>query len=289
MTEKIRQIRKPKWRPILHEEQPYEDNYSEAHFLQEGITYNDVIPYDYWILVHELQCVSQELSIVCIFVSIYVYFLNNIITMQVILSLNAILVAIGIFTLPFWYQNGHFISFSEVSTIIGILYLLSPIFKTLTDSTSDDTIIALSIIFLIVHLFTHDYAFVNGYSQKFYYNISLNAVMSVSVLFASRLPTEVHSFAIILFCMLLFLLFPYFRNSIKKHLLAYELLTTSLTILSFGLLASLSWFFAVLYLLTIAGLNFIIPHALLYIQQFKSEIKGPWDVPVHLLEVDDNK
>lgn len=253
------------WKPVLYNDEIFDDDYSERDL---GITYKDQIPYDYWTCVIELQCVVQELSIVCLFVITYIHLLYNTLSLNSLLLMNGLLLFIVVFTLPIW----------SIILIINILFILSPIFKSLTDSTSDDTIISLSIIFLIVHLFTHDYAFVNGYSIKFQYNISLNAVMAVSVLFASRLSTPLHSFAIILFCMLLFLIFPFFRNYLKKYIILYQCMTVGLSILTISLLLYLSYLLAFIFLLSTLTLTFLIPNSLLYLQQFKREIEGPWDI-----------
>lgn len=46
--------------------------------------------------------------------------------------------------------------------LLGSVFSLSPVLRTLTNSFSDDTISACTVILLILHLFFHDYGYVNG-------------------------------------------------------------------------------------------------------------------------------
>ena len=108
--------------------------------------------------------------------------------------------------------------FSQITAIckvILVLLLLSPVLQSLTDSYSNDTLYALVFILTLVHLFTHDYAYVNGYTKRFECTISLNSIIFVSVLMASRLHSALHSFALIAFAIELFGMLPMLRSFLK--------------------------------------------------------------------------
>ncbi len=64
--------------------------------------------------------------------------------------------------------------------------------RTLTQTISNDTVAAMTISFLSVHLFSHDYRFVNGKDAAFAGSVSLNAAMFVSVLLTSRSASNLH-------------------------------------------------------------------------------------------------
>lgn len=67
------------------------------------------------------------------------------------------------------------------------VYLLSPLYGTLTASVSDDTIAAASAWLMLAHLFMHDYFFVTSVADKLSGSLSLAAAVAASLLLASRL------------------------------------------------------------------------------------------------------
>ncbi len=55
-----------------------------------------------------------------------------------------------------------FVSVKTLILLFGSLFSLSPVLRTLTNSFSDDTITACTVLLLLAHLFFHDYGYVNG-------------------------------------------------------------------------------------------------------------------------------
>lgn len=55
---------------------------------------------------------------------------------------------------------------------------------------SEDTIIALTAFLLIMHLYLHDYNFVNSVTDKLTGTVSLGAAVFASVLIASGMPSD---------------------------------------------------------------------------------------------------
>lgn len=152
-----------------------------------------------------------------------------------------------------------------------MLLFLSPILRTLTQSISSDTIYTLTIMLLIVHLIAHDYAYVNANSDKFECYLSLNSVIAVSILFASRLASALHSFGIIAFAILAFIMFPYLRHNIKKSSQAnFRWITWTMAIFtSIAILLSLSIQLASLYVMIMIFIVFLVPAWLMTAQSYK--------------------
>lgn len=110
---------------------------------------------------------------------------------------------------------------------------LSPILKSLTQSTSEDSIWALSSWLLILNVFTFDYG--AGPEVKFPASLSTNAALMASTVLASRLPTTTHVFSLTLFSIEVFGLFPVFRRHLRHHTWTGHLwLTAFLVVLASG-------------------------------------------------------
>lgn len=161
---------------------------------------------------------------------------------------------------------------------------LSPILKSLTLSTSSDSIWALSSWLLGLNIFTFDYG--AGPEAKFPASLSTNAALMASTVLASRLPTTTHVFSLTLFSIEVFGLFPVFRRHLRHHSWTGHLwLSTALVVLaSGGLSMTISgggWRMGILGV--ILG-GFICCFSmgmtswwLIGLQRYKNEIHGPWD------------
>ncbi|KAK5163403.1 glycosylphosphatidylinositol anchor biosynthesis [Saxophila tyrrhenica] len=110
---------------------------------------------------------------------------------------------------------------------------LSPILKSLTKSTSSDSIWALSSWLMMLNVMTFDYG--AGPEAKFPAPLSTNAALMASTVLASRLPSTTHVFSLTLFSIEVFGLFPVFRRHLRHHSWAGHLsLTTFLVVLASG-------------------------------------------------------
>lgn len=161
---------------------------------------------------------------------------------------------------------------------------LSPILKSLTSSTSEDSIWAISSWLMILNVFTFDYG--AGPESKFPASLSTNAALMASTVLASRLSTIIHVFSLTLFSIEVFGLFPVFRRHLRHHSWNGHLwLTTFLVIFASGGLS-----------MTISGGGYIMGAVgvvlggvicglimgltswwLIGLQRYKNEIRGPWD------------
>ena len=111
--------------------------------------------------------------------------------------------------------------------------------------------------------------------------LSFNAAMLSAVLLASRLPSHFQVFLCIVLAIQVFALFPLVRDYIRVrsefvHLtitVGMCLATVVLLVLSSG-----SYVLSSIYAAAIAFIWFACPLWMLYMQQYKHEIRGPWDV-----------
>lgn len=161
---------------------------------------------------------------------------------------------------------------------------LSPILRTLTLSTSSDSIWALSSWLMGINVFTFDYG--AGPEAKFPASLSTNAALMASTVLASRLPSTTHVFSLTLFSIEVFGLFPVFRRHLRHHSWTGHLwLTTVLVVLaSGGLSMTISgggWGMAAVGvvlggIITCLGMG-MTSWWLIGLQRYKNEIHGPWD------------
>jgi phosphatidylinositol glycan class C protein len=161
---------------------------------------------------------------------------------------------------------------------------LSPILKSLTLSTSSDSIWALSSWLMGINVFTFDYG--AGPEAKFPASLSTNAALMASTVLASRLPSTTHVFSLTLFSIEVFGLFPVFRRHLRHHSwTGHLLLTTALVILAGGGLSMTisggGWGMGVLGVI-LGGIVTCLSMGmtswwLIGLQRYKNEIHGPWD------------
>ncbi|XP_052184894.1 phosphatidylinositol N-acetylglucosaminyltransferase subunit C [Diospyros lotus] len=279
----------PKWKKVAHGGmQPgFDDNHTDESFLAGMVMNANVVKRDMLKVMLDSISISQYLCIVTLVVLVWTYTLGSTINENSLLLLDISLLGLGFFVLLLTAEmlslNLLLCYVLNISFFIAGLYLLSPIYHTLTQSISSDSIWALTTTLIILHLFLHDYSgsmvrAPGTPEPTFTGNISLNASIMASLLIASRLPSRLHVFAIILFSLQVFLFSPLVTYYIKKYSFRLHLF------FSFGLMAVTLAFayrlhrllFVLLFSLFIF-VNMVCPYWLIRIQEYKFEINGPWD------------
>ncbi|GFP82668.1 putative phosphatidylinositol n-acetylglucosaminyltransferase subunit c [Phtheirospermum japonicum] len=280
----------PKWRKVAYGgmQHGFDDNYTDESFLEQMIMNANVVKRDLLKVMLDSVSISQYLCIVALVVLVWTYTLRSIITETSLVLLNVVILGAGFFI---FLLTADILSidllinyFLKISFFITGLYVLSPIYQTLTRSISSDSIWALTAFLIVLHLFLHDYS---GSAVKargaleysnFTSNISLNASIVASLLIASRLPSRLHVFAIVLFSLQVFLFAPFVSYCIKKKSFVLHLCFSS------GLMAVtlfLVYRFHLLIFVFMLGIlvfvNLVCPYWLIRIQEYKFEINGPWD------------
>ncbi|KAL1832296.1 hypothetical protein ACET3Z_001947 [Daucus carota] len=219
----------PKWRKVAYGGmQPgFDDNHIDESFLAEMVMNANVVKRSMLKVMLDSVSISQYLCVVALVVLVWTYTLQSIISENLLLLLDVIVLGLGFLVLV---STAETLSFSlllnyflKISFFITALYVLSPIYHTLTRSISSDSIIALTASLIVLHLFLHNYS---GSTVKalgalenpsFTSNISLNASIVASLLIASRLPSRLHVFAIVFFSVQVFLFVPLVTYCIKKY------------------------------------------------------------------------
>ncbi|KUI73101.1 Phosphatidylinositol N-acetylglucosaminyltransferase GPI2 subunit [Cytospora mali] len=116
-------------------------------------------------------------------------------------------------------------------TLLG----LSPILKSLTRSTSSDSIWAMSFWLLAINIFFFDYSGTWVGVNKFpVASLSTNAALMASTVLASRLPSTGQVFSLTLFSIEVFGLFPVFRRYARHRSWRYHVILTVLLVLGAG-------------------------------------------------------
>ncbi|KAF4549293.1 Phosphatidylinositol N-acetylglucosaminyltransferase GPI2 subunit-like protein [Elsinoe fawcettii] len=168
--------------------------------------------------------------------------------------------------------------------IICALLGLSPILKSLTKSTSPDSIWAMSSWLIVINVFTFDYG--AGVEAKFPAPLSTNAGFMASIVLASRLPSTLHVFSLTLFSIEVFGLFPVFRRHLRHMSWTGHLALTGFLIVSAGgglcmIITGGGWRAAVLGVVLGGMLTSLAMGMtswwLIGLQRYKNEIRGPWD------------
>ncbi|CAA0822538.1 phosphatidylinositolglycan synthase family protein [Striga hermonthica] len=273
----------PRWRKVAYGGmQPgFDDNYTDESFLEDMIMNANVVKRDLVKVILDSISISQYLCIVALVVLVWTYTLRSVITERSLIFLNIALLVVGFFlvvlltaeTLSFDFLLDFFL---KASFFIAGLYVLSPVYQTLTRSISSDSIWALTASLIILHLFLHNYGDLE-YSN-FMNNISLSASIVASLLIASRLPSWLHVFGILLFSLQVFLFAPYVGYCIKKwSFRVHFCFSLGLMAVTLFLVYRLHLLLFVVLVGILVFVNLVCPYWLIRIQEYKFEINGPWD------------
>jgi phosphatidylinositol glycan class C protein len=107
--------------------------------------------------------------------------------------------------------------------------------------------------------------------------MSINAAMFASVVLASRLSTNIQSFALTCCAVQIFALFPLFRRAIKRRLPSMDNILTLLIVLATILAYQRHGHIISVYICVVLMITLAIPALLIHLQSYKLQISGPWD------------
>jgi phosphatidylinositol glycan class C protein len=182
-------------------------------------------------------------------------------------------------------------------TLLG----LSPILKSLTKSTSSDSIWAMSFLLFTINIFFFDYgslapsSSLRAGNKNMPASLSTNAALMASTVLASRLPSTGQVFSLTLFSIEVFGLFPVFRRYAKQRTWRGHVTLTTLLVLGAGGGVGLTLGRGgdgegILDFPWKAGLTGVVVGVLITglamggcswwligLQKYKNEIHGPWD------------
>jgi hypothetical protein len=111
------------------------------------------------------------------------------------------------------------------------LIALAPILRTLTAPTSADSISALTTALFLVHAALADYSYAASPVQRERLTsvLSINAAISAAVVLASRLHDDLAVFALMLFSVEAFALFPILRRRVQVRTVLTAVVSNSST------------------------------------------------------------
>ncbi|KAH9977518.1 phosphatidylinositol N-acetylglucosaminyltransferase subunit C [Russula compacta] len=273
------------WERVLWRPQPFPDNYVPPSFLAALSKNPNVLPYEYYPLVLGVCTVSQHLSIIFIFLAVFTRLLDRTLDPRLLVVLSSVTFVAGFIL---WESIEYFGSDAAETTpsdrrahtvkasllIFLALIALAPIIRTLTAPTSADSITALTTALFLVHAALADYSYAASPVQRERLTsvLSINAAISAAVVLASRLHDNLAVFALMLFSVEAFALFPIFRHRIQSMPAPVQSLVTLLL----GL-AALAAPLPTLCAAVSTSVTFGAPAVLMWVQQYKYEIRGPWD------------
>ncbi|XP_062162789.1 phosphatidylinositol N-acetylglucosaminyltransferase subunit C [Alnus glutinosa] len=281
---------RPKWRKVAYGGmQPgFDDNHTGESFLEDMVMNANVVKRDMLKVMLDSVSISEYLCIVALVVLVWTYTLRSNLNETSLLYLDVSLLGSGFLVLLLTEEmlslNLLLHYFLNISFFTTGLYVLAPVYQTLTRSISSDSISAVTVSLLVLHLFLHDYsgstvrapgALKNPTLTSF---ISLNASIVASVFMASRLPSRLHVFAIMLFSLQVFLFAPLVTYCIKKYSFRLHLcFSFSLMAVTLAFVYTLHGLLFVLLLGLLVFVTVVCPYCLIRLQEYKFEINGPWD------------
>jgi len=287
------------WERALWKRTSYPDNHEPDSFLSSLSTNANFRPHTYWYLVTASWSISQHLATIFIFLAVFVKLKERVLDPRLLVWVSVISFVTGYST---WEvleccassRKSRKANIAKVikSSILVFLALLSlsPVLRTLTAATSSDSIWALSAALFISNAILADYTSMEAAErerQKLSSVLSINAAISSSVVLASRLTDDISVFALSLFSVQSFALFPMLRRRLQGGpKVVSAALTASLLGLSLLLTSSLSNTITWIYLLVFLTITFFAPAALIWAQRFKNELRGSWDPAVPKVNAD---
>lgn len=286
--------RKQPWKKLLYLKQPYPDNYVDESFLSQLKRNSTVAKYSYWKLANDFDLIAFHISnlilVILVFTGIYQFSWNPIL----ILSMSTFLSICGFIYWNYMVEKmpcdaqaravGKSLSIANTvksSVIIIFMFLiLSPVLKSLTKSTSSDSIWTLSFMLCFLNAAFHDYA-MNLSKLQYKPILSANLSLSNALVLASRLTSSIHVFCFVLFAVQVNILYPLFDFMIRKHAgnlqhrfieLVLSTVVNYLLYYLVGIPAMLCWIFAHI------AITIVLPAYFLFLQKYKNELQGPWDI-----------
>ncbi|XP_014215204.1 phosphatidylinositol N-acetylglucosaminyltransferase subunit C [Copidosoma floridanum] len=257
----------------LYENRGLPDNYTDDSFLADmgknikpnTATFNQAITLAASILI--------QLSIVILFVIVFIWINNKWTTPNVIFSISISLTVIGYIK----YVNKTLIIFKRISkdlrTVLIFLafgYILSPVLKTSTETISTDTIYTMTIFMFFIHLIFSQYSPTNVSLSE---SLSITSSIFGSLMLTSRLSTPLHAFSLLTVAVQCFVLLPFLLSKLNSKI--YFSIILELSTLYF--LKNISINFSLVFVAISVFVHFVCPVLYIKWQRYKENIYGPWD------------
>lgn len=258
----------PKWEKVLYHRSNCPDNYTDPKFLEEikrNVHFQAVDPKT---AVLKSTRISTQISVTVIFWALFLQLKENSRYWELTAGMFSLLV-IAAYVISSRLNNILPV-LKNVVLFTAIGYGCTPILKTLTDTISTDSIYAMSVFLMLVHISFHQYG-MDGVCVSPY--VSLNAAICGAICLASRLQETKHAFVLLTLAVEAFALFPELYEALNYTPVAFIILTTgALVCMLFVSITS-----SILFLVAIICVNIVFPLCFVWAQKYKDNIYGPWD------------
>ncbi|KAJ1019850.1 hypothetical protein NDA13_006073 [Ustilago tritici] len=287
---------------VLWRKQPFPDNHVPASFLSDLRTNSQIIlPSLGELMIASLRLSARFLSVVLfalLFVHLHLGTLDSEMLLLVILSVSLLSALLSSLLEKGKNEDregrkgrggrSKTVSTALTKLIMGLVLLaVSPVLRTLTESTTSDSIWALSTVLFFLHLALADYTSPSPQQggKKLSDTLSFNAAISASVVLASRLNSNTETFTLLTLAIVLFA--PTNSSSAPKgswggvgrFSLLYLVTMATTASLLFLKVGEKRWVGVVVAWtnLVVGFVSVVCPYWIKYAQGWKMEISGPWD------------
>lgn len=264
-----------RWKKLLYLRQPYPDNYTDSSFLDQLKRNTSVARYSYRKLFLDFSLIAFYISLLLlvnvnfsgIYAQLWLPYLPTAISSVLVL---ACLLADS--------RSGNTHEFKAYSVISVLLLLVSPVLRSLAESTSLDSIWAVSALLTSLNTIYHDYAL--DVSGKYRSVVSTNMSFANGIVLASRLPSSTRVFSFLVFSIEIAILVPLFDFRLRQLLQRghYVLVAAVVALVSWALYIANGIGFVIVYVLGFVFMLVVLPLYFVFLQKYKNELQGPWDV-----------
>ncbi|OBA20903.1 phosphatidylinositol N-acetylglucosaminyltransferase [Metschnikowia bicuspidata var. bicuspidata NRRL YB-4993] len=263
------------WRKLLYLRQPFPDNYTHVSFLDQLKRNTTVAQYSYFKLFNDFSLVALYGLLLLLanvnFSAIYSSLWGARIPTVASSAVSLVLLATDASSA----SGRRHLKLYAVITML--LLIFSPTLRSLTRSSSLDSVWALSFILTCVNVVYHDY----GLDPASLYKsvVSTNLSFANAIVLASRLLLSMAAFSYLMFSLEVCVLMPVFDFRLRQHFPRIHYLGMALVCV---LVSTMLYFvhgfvFALGYLVSVAFVLFGLPLYFLFLQKYKNELQGPWD------------
>lgn len=263
------------WKKLLYVEQPFPDNHTPPLFLDQLKRNTTVSKYLFRKLYHDFSLVALYALLLLLvnlnFLGIYLGYWKALVAT----AFGTALAFLGLFVLKSYENLYETVKLNMV--ILLMLLLLSPVLRSLTKSTSSDSIWALSSVLTCVNVLCHDYALET--SQNYGAVFSTNLSFTNGIVLASRLLLSMDAFAFLVFTTEVCILFPMFDLRLREKL---SFAHFGVMLFVYGIVAGVVYTIHGAWLLLVYALGVLfvlvcLPWYFMSLQRYKNELQGPWD------------
>lgn len=263
------------WKKLLYLRQPFPDNYTHVSFLDQLKRNTTVAQYSYFKLFNDFSLIAfyglllllANVNFSAIYSSLWGAHVPTVISLavSVVLLVTDASSASGRRELKLY------------AVITMLLLIFSPTLRSLTQSTSLDSVWALSFILTCVNVVYHDYGL--DLASLYKSVVSTNLSFANAIVLASRLLLSMAAFSYLVFALEVCVLTPVFDFRLRKRFakLHYFVMAAVCTLVFAMLYFVHGLKFAVGYLAGAMFVLFGLPLYFLFLQRYKNELQGPWD------------